>query len=512
MARRGGDMDPQEMEALFGRVLSRILHALPHLPVSVDGDLCILFDADGGGVDRLSRLPDALLGNIVARLPVKDAARTAVLSRRWRPVWRSAPLVLADAHLLPAAGDEIPKHVQDSVSSAVAAAVSRILAAHQGPIRCVHLSCCYMDHHRTKVARWLQNLAANGVQELFLINRPCPNSLEMLAKHMPSTIFSMAALTRLYLAFWRFPDTAALPRGAAFPCLRELGLCFVAIESSDMDFVLARSPVLETLCFESHAIFPLRLRLVSQSLRCVLIHSSKLDSITVVDAPRLERLLVKHNMNSRAEIKIGHAPALHLFGSFELGNDVLQVGNTIIKAGMQVTPSSMFRSVKVLAIRVRFGVRNEAKMLPSFLRCFPNLETLHILTRKTTESTGRLNLKFWQESGAIECIQSHIEMMAFHDFRGERSELSFLKFFVESAQMMKMLLIEFAKGCLGSVDEAKSTVMSLFAGKRCAEGCKVMICENRLEEDGELWDFERGSELSDPFAVFRCSKGCRFIV
>ncbi|KAL6650434.1 hypothetical protein ACP70R_009359 [Stipagrostis hirtigluma subsp. patula] len=512
MAHRRGGRDPQEVEALFGRVLSYIHDALPDLPVSVDGPLCILFDADGGGVDRLSRLPDALLHNIVARLPIKDAARTAVLSRRWRPVWLSAPLVLVDAHLLPAAGDEIPTHVRGSDSNAVAAVVSRILAAHQGPIRCVHLTCCYMDEHRGKVARWLKNLAAKGVQELFLINRPCPNALEMLAKHMPPTIFSMAALTRLYLAFWRFPDTAGLPRGAAFPHLRELGLCGVAIEGRDIEFVLARSPVLEMLCFEGHMFPSLRLRLVSQSLRCVLIHSSKLDSVAVVDAPRLERLVVKSNLNSKIEIKIGHAPALRLFGSFDLGNDVLKVGNTIIKGGMQVTPSAMVLSVKILSIAVRFGVRNDAKMLPSFLRCFPNLDTLHIHTRKTTESTGRLSLKFWQESGAIECIQSHIGMMAFHDFRGERSELAFLKFFVESAKMLKTLVIEFAKGCLGSLDEAKSTVKSLFAGKRGAQSCKLVVLENRLEEGGGTWDFERGCDLSDPFALFHCSSGCQFSI
>jgi hypothetical protein len=43
--RRG--VDPQEQEALFGRVLSYIYDVLPDPPISVDGHLCILFDADG---------------------------------------------------------------------------------------------------------------------------------------------------------------------------------------------------------------------------------------------------------------------------------------------------------------------------------------------------------------------------------------------------------------------------------------------------------------------------------
>lgn len=48
--------------------------------------------------DHLSLLPDALLGNIVSRLPLKDAARTAVLSRCWRPLCAapSVSLVCSD--------------------------------------------------------------------------------------------------------------------------------------------------------------------------------------------------------------------------------------------------------------------------------------------------------------------------------------------------------------------------------------------------------------------------------
>ncbi|TVU26319.1 hypothetical protein EJB05_28858, partial [Eragrostis curvula] len=82
-------------------------------------------------VARLSSLPDALLSNIVLRLPVKNAGHTTALSRRYCPIWYSVPLILVDSHLLPAGDDKIPKHVErdDSTAVAAAAAVSCILAA-----------------------------------------------------------------------------------------------------------------------------------------------------------------------------------------------------------------------------------------------------------------------------------------------------------------------------------------------------------------------------------------------
>ncbi|KAL6593944.1 hypothetical protein ACP70R_048845 [Stipagrostis hirtigluma subsp. patula] len=43
--------------------------------------------AGAAAADRFSGLPDAVLVRVVSFLPVRDAARTAVLSRRWRPLW-----------------------------------------------------------------------------------------------------------------------------------------------------------------------------------------------------------------------------------------------------------------------------------------------------------------------------------------------------------------------------------------------------------------------------------------
>ncbi|KAJ1270599.1 hypothetical protein BS78_06G064900 [Paspalum vaginatum] len=494
---RGSARDPH-LIASISRALSTIHRALPSPAVSVEGRLsCTVSDSDGGGVDRLSALPDALLRGVVSRLPAKDAARTAALSRRWRPVWLSAPLVLSDAHLLPAATDAIPSHVSRADADAAAAAVSRVLAVHDGPFCCASLACGNMDEDRARarLARWLQHLAVKGVEELLLINQP-PLQLH---KHLPATLFSMTALTRLYLSFLRFPATAGLPRGAAFPRLRELGLCSVAMGGhEDMDFVLARSPALEALCFEGHMFPPLRLRLVSRSLRCVQIHYSKVKSVAVVDAPCLPRLIVMNTplrgegeVEGSCRIKIGNAPSLQLFGYFDPARHALQVGNNDIKAGTLVSAGAMVPSVKILALEFHFRVRSDAKMLPSFLRCFPSVERLYIQQAAS--------------GAAIECVELHVKLLVFHDFRGEKAELAFLQFFVESARALERLVVVCAGGCFASTDEASSKVRkALFAGKKeTGSGrCALLVLENATGKDAPAWKYERGSDFSraDPFA------------
>ncbi|KAM0837860.1 hypothetical protein ACQ4PT_061358 [Festuca glaucescens] len=250
------DSDPRELDRCMEQMLSYIYANLPYYPLYL-GQRFRPARAAPDRVDRISRHPRELRRDIVSRLPVKDAAHTAVLSWRWRTIWLSTPLVLIDSHLLPKGQGFPPTYSTNS--QPITAAVSSILEAHPGPFSCVHLICSRMDSCRPQLARWLQLFAAKGVHDLVLVNRPWP-----LEVPLPAALFTITTLTRLYLGLWKLPGTAAL-RGASFPHLRELGILFVEMEPGDVDSLVARSPVLEILnilgCMKG-----LRLRLVSQSL------------------------------------------------------------------------------------------------------------------------------------------------------------------------------------------------------------------------------------------------------
>ncbi|CAO2206196.1 unnamed protein product [Urochloa humidicola] len=476
-------------------LVSYVSSCLPDPPVSTTARLSARRGGAPGGTDRISDLSDALLCDIVSRLPFKDAARTAVLATRWRRVWLAAPLAVADAHVL----DHWPPVSADA--PAVTAAVSAALAAHPGPFRCAHLVSTRMDAYQPQLRRWLRLLAAKGVQELVLVNRPTPREVPL-----PDTIFRIATLTSLYIGFWKFPDAAGL-QGASFPNLRELGICSVAVKDGDIESLVARSPLLQTLNFQGSV---KGLRLVSRSLRCVQICASVVESIAVVDAPCLERLVLWEVRGSpnpasglRTRIKIGIAPKLNLLGYLDPAKHLLEIGGTTITAGIEPSASIILTSVKRLSLTACFGA-NDAMMVPAFLKCFPNVEALHIMSAKCDEPAGKL-IKFWQEVGVghIVSVLMRIKVMTIIEFRGEQHELAFVQSFFENARVLKFAAITSANTRVtGISDKQMSSILQKLDRSRWAGKFGLADLGTNGPEGGELWLFRRGADFSDddPFA------------
>ncbi|GJM90790.1 hypothetical protein PR202_ga07102 [Eleusine coracana subsp. coracana] len=483
-------LDPGILDDDTDMALSFVYFSLPKAPVSTATFLsCAASVAeDRDGPDRISALPDEILLRVVSRLPAKDGARTAALSSRWARLWRSAPLVLVDTHLLPRRCGGARPARRGVVSSAVKDAVSAVLRAHPGPFPFVSLTCVFMeprDADRAVLARWFTYLATKGVDEVVLVNRPLP----IPGLRLPSALFSCASLRRLYIGAWEFTDTAVLPRGASFPNLRVLVLGCVVMKDRDLEFVLAVSPVLETLSVTGIQ-NRFAARLASHSLRVADFFLSDLKEVAVVDAPCLRRIIIwnrrsYHCRGKKMEtrMKILHAPHLRTLGYLEPGAQVLQIGNTIIKAGTKVSPNTVVPSVEILALHLHFGVSNEVKMLPSFLRCFPNVGTLCIVSVETCEPTANLNVKFWQETNPIECIQSHLKILFFCNFRGEQRELDFLMLVAENAralQKMNLVLeIDRKHGVWAKVITKLKVLQSV---KWASGGCKLMVVENHNAE------------------------------
>ena len=106
-------------------------------------------------LDFISSLPDDMLLVIIGLLPTKSAVRTALLSRRWRPLWRRVPLNLT-----------IDSYLCDGDCKRMSA-VSKILSSHPGPARRLDI---HMFSTNSKVQpkfdEWFLSPALDQLKEL----------------------------------------------------------------------------------------------------------------------------------------------------------------------------------------------------------------------------------------------------------------------------------------------------------------------------------------------------------
>ncbi|GJN19199.1 hypothetical protein PR202_gb06446 [Eleusine coracana subsp. coracana] len=501
MGRRHG-LDPSTLHGFQEVELGLTYAFLPVPPVSVVASLSCAATKGGDGVDRISALPDDILHRIVSRLPAKDGARTAALSSRWTRIWRSAPLVLADVHFLPRHEEGVRPPRRGPVSQAVSSAALAALVAHPGPFPFVSHTCGFIGiaaAERAQLARWFTLLATKGVEVLVFVNRP----YSLRGLRLPAALFSCTSLRHLFLGAWVFPDTAKLPRGASFPNLQQLSLGAVTMEDQDLEFVLAASPVLEILSVMG-GMERAHLRLASRSLKCVQFCLSSFHELAVVDTPCLERLFLWRCLPHHRGIKlrIGHAPKLNMLGYLKQGMHILEIGNIVIKSGTLPSLRTTVPSVQMLSLRLHFAVRNEAKMLPSFLRCFPNVETLCIESVDADEPIGTLNKKFWQETGTIECIHSHLKVLLLREFQGEQSELDFLMFVAENALVLEDMVLVLKHGRYAAQGKVAAMYKALDSARWASGHSKLRALFNRCPEAGvTVWCLKTGSDptFNDPF-------------
>ncbi|XP_039805057.1 uncharacterized protein LOC120669353 [Panicum virgatum] len=78
--------------------------------------------SEGSGPDLVSGLPDALLGEIITRLPTAFAVHTLILSSR--SLWRTAPLNL-----------EAKLDAEEEAGKDLVPVLDALLRDHQGPLR-----------------------------------------------------------------------------------------------------------------------------------------------------------------------------------------------------------------------------------------------------------------------------------------------------------------------------------------------------------------------------------------
>ncbi|CAL5004575.1 unnamed protein product [Urochloa decumbens] len=278
--------------------------------------------------DRLSSLPDELLHSILRDLPLKDAVRTAALSRRWAPQWARA---LAASPFVDLAGVVVP--------GSAAATIGRCIAEDHGgaPALDVFRIALRVEPPSPALRRDIAGLVAaavaRGAREVdvkvdlaplpVVQDEDAPLAPPPWVVELPGDLFqqqqarpsSSAARLLERLALGRFSLKSVPLPAAALAGLRSLSLshCDDLVEE-ELEGVLASCPALESLSLRS-----------CPDLTAVTVASSRLRALQVVgcwaleelwvDAPALESLTLYGHTSYRlfgpiVEFHVGAAPLL----------------------------------------------------------------------------------------------------------------------------------------------------------------------------------------------------------
>ncbi|CAM0907372.1 unnamed protein product [Alopecurus aequalis] len=207
-----GVLEPGPDNSSMTKLAAPAAGEAPNTEVGMEGQEPPLPVVNGGAGDRISHLPDGVLGDIISLLPTKEGARTQILASRWRHLWRSAPLNLDHNWLCK---DE---HATDSV-------VERILSGHLGPGRRFCAPVYHLHHDRADA--WLRYPALDNLQELELcssgrIFKRLPYPPATTQPLLAAALRFCNTLSVAIIGDCQFPDSTA--QALHFPKLKKLAL------------------------------------------------------------------------------------------------------------------------------------------------------------------------------------------------------------------------------------------------------------------------------------------------
>ncbi|EOA23337.1 hypothetical protein CARUB_v10019390mg, partial [Capsella rubella] len=385
--------------------------------------------------DRISSLPDPILGQILLNLSTKDVVKTSLLSTRWRSVWRSVPgLDLADYEL-------------SDYSSFVNFVNSFVEFSVVSPIVKLKLTSKRERSDPLAINSWVDEAVTRKLQHLEI--RRC-NGFELLpiSLFVCKTLLNHVSLPRLktmHLEGVRFTNHAAI------------------------ETLIASCPVLEDLS------------IVQNDLKAIRVFSDTISSINLVRdvsftnhqdvekceveiySPRLKYLSLKDNKSSSFTI-YNLCPSAKVDIAVDFNVKGVLDPNDSGKRSFIRNFLNMISSVHDMII----CWKTLKEMLPILLWSCPNLKSLILELNGCTKKKKQISISYvpWCLFSSLESVEMKTPI------RGTRVEMELIKYFLENSRFLKKLFLRVAGG---TMKEEYIIFMEILRFRRCSSACRVNV-------------------------------------
>ncbi|KAI3763940.1 hypothetical protein L2E82_13938 [Cichorium intybus] len=218
-------------------------------------------------LDRISALPQDTIENILSLMPIRDALRTSILSKKWRYCWTRMPkLVFNDALV------GVPSDIEEMNKYKLVNAIFHVLLLHRGPISEIRI--CVVD---TEISYAIDQMILHlsrrkNIKKLFL------GIYEYYT--LPRSFFSWQGLEHLVLLYCDFEPPLMFN---GFSMLKTLIFHEVYITANMLRRFLTGCPLLEEF-----ALLGYKQATFSRANKCTFLELFKcLPTIQVVNISRI---------------------------------------------------------------------------------------------------------------------------------------------------------------------------------------------------------------------------------
>ncbi|XP_042495132.1 putative FBD-associated F-box protein At1g61330 isoform X2 [Macadamia integrifolia] len=405
--------------------------------------------------NEISSLPDSILLHILSLLPVKYAAATSVLAKRWRD--------LSICNLIHAANLDFGDEVADNPApEQFVDFVNRCVNIHVGK-KIERFRLCFdpSDRFRSDAVNWIGFATRKNVKELHLDFcrrrdhydiREETTSDEHKPFELPELLFTNESLTHLDLSHC----VLTLPLDfSGFGFLKTLRLRDVNITETTLECLLANCPVLEKLILKECPLQSIKIPESNQQLRTLTLCHCWQGSEIEISAPNIRSFLYWGKLMQWFSIKN--------ISALEEAVIYIREREDGRPDDVRIRILSDLAYVKILTIcggalpwhtpkdfRVTFNNLKELQLLAdsvcdvySFFRqsICPCLERFYIRLPGVPE-----DMCLWEYVGMptvepLNCVFNHLKLIKMGNFRGSKVELKMVKFLLERATVLESLVL-----------------------------------------------------------------------
>ncbi|KAL6648552.1 hypothetical protein ACP70R_012776 [Stipagrostis hirtigluma subsp. patula] len=469
----------------------------------------------GGGEDRLSDLPDGVLGHILSFLPTKEAGRTAFLARRWRYMFANAHTMSFEQDRVMHMGDDYTFYVDaqerrslngNFLDEVCAAVLARRRCGGVAPNTSLRAFRLFFDDDEgyhgwdgPMVESLINHVLQQSNQELhldlrFWTGQLCGDGSGRGSRgacwypHLPARLFRCPYLRSLRVGHCRLTP----PEAVVLPSLETLHLTDIDEPCAPIQRLISGCPRLADLTLEAcpnlKRVSVLDKRLRRLALLCchnvvlVAVDASELTTLCYRGALPPESLLTLHGSPRVASFTMdfcGAIPSEEVeFAAFRklLGNFAdakhLHLQSSRLGCGVESDLFVGFPAFSNLRHLELSGCLEDCSIVAAvtlILGQTPNLEVLSLFLTPGSQDAGMIRGE--QQGMPLPCLRQRVREINLVHYRGGEAQRTLAGLLLRNALVLQELCVVFAKGPFA----LQSSLMNEMKGWVANKSAKMMF-------------------------------------